>query len=69
MKIVITGGPYSGKTTLIEELEDRGCNVLHEAAIELIKELNDKFGVAGQKAWREKHFSEFQEMIAKAVTD
>ena len=29
---VITGAPASGKTTLVEELERRGCRVVHEVA-------------------------------------
>lgn len=35
-KIVITGGPCSGKTTIIEELNKRGFPVLRETAKEII---------------------------------
>ncbi|MCK9595739.1 ATP-binding protein [Candidatus Pacearchaeota archaeon] len=35
-KIVITGGPCSGKTTVIEELSKRGYPVLRETAKEIV---------------------------------
>lgn len=35
-KIVLTGGPCSGKTTTIKELENRGFPVIHEAARKVI---------------------------------
>ena len=35
-KIVITGGPSSGKTTLISELERRGHHCIHEISREII---------------------------------
>lgn len=38
MKIVITGGPCSGKTTVIKYLEKEGFKVLHEVPRELINE-------------------------------
>lgn len=38
MKIVITGGPSVGKTTLISFLQERGYPVIHEFATQIIKE-------------------------------
>lgn len=38
MKIVITGGPCSGKTTIINELKIRGFTVVEEAARKVIEE-------------------------------
>lgn len=35
-KIVLTGGPCSGKTSVIRELEKRGFNVLQETAKEIV---------------------------------
>jgi predicted ATPase len=45
--VVLTGGPHSGKTTLIEELRRRGQRVVPEAALALIEELNAAMGVEG----------------------
>jgi predicted ATPase len=36
MKVVITGGPCSGKTTLINSLKNRGFNVIEETAREIL---------------------------------
>ncbi|HBY67671.1 MAG TPA: ATPase [Flavobacteriaceae bacterium] len=36
-RIVITGGPGTGKTTLISELEKKGHNCLHEVSREVIR--------------------------------
>ncbi|MGD9684574.1 MAG: AAA family ATPase [Candidatus Obscuribacterales bacterium] len=38
MKIVITGGPSVGKTTIISLLQTRGYRVVHEIATQVIKE-------------------------------
>jgi len=38
MKIVISGGPCSGKSSIINALKDRGHNILTESAREVIKE-------------------------------
>ena len=59
-KIVVTGGPGSGKTTLIEALAARGWATVPEAAIAVIAELNDELGVEGQKRWRAGHLGAFQ---------
>jgi len=37
-KVAIIGGPCSGKTTVIKELEKQGFNVIHETARNLIEE-------------------------------
>lgn len=38
MRIVITGGPSVGKTTIVSNLQERGYKVVHEIATQLIKE-------------------------------
>lgn len=50
----ITGGPSSGKTTIIEELKRRGESVIHEAAVDcIISGMNS--GI--HEPWKEKNFS------------
>ena len=58
--IVITGGPGTGKTSLIEALAERGWASVPEAAIEVIGELNEEMGLERQKEWRHAHRGEFQ---------
>jgi len=63
--IVVTGGPGSGKTTLVEALGKRGYATVPEAALQVIEELNAALGVEGQKAWRTTRREEFQVRIAQ----
>ena len=63
MIVVVTGGPGSGKTTLVEALGRRGYATVPEAALQVIDELNQEHGVEGQKAWRSAHRPEFQARI------
>ncbi|MDF1799096.1 MAG: ATP-binding protein [Planctomycetota bacterium] len=63
LRVVITGGPCSGKTTVIEALAARGFRVVPEAAIEVIAELSERLGVEGQKRWRSEHREAFQVLI------
>ncbi len=41
-KIVITGGPGTGKTSVIEGLEEHGYFCLHEVSREIIREAQKK---------------------------
>tara|TARA_R110000823_G_scaffold315370_1_gene447185 strand:- start:75214 stop:75750 length:537 start_codon:yes stop_codon:yes gene_type:complete len=41
-RIVITGGPGTGKTTLIDELEKRGYTCLHEVSREITKKAQEE---------------------------
>lgn len=65
MFVVVTGGPGSGKTTLIEALGERGYATVPEAALQVIEQLNAELGVEGQKAWRTDRREEFQARIAQ----
>jgi len=50
---IITGGPGVGKTTLIEELEKRGYNIVPEVAREIIK---DQMATDGDALpWKDTH--------------
>lgn len=61
--VVITGGPGSGKTSLVTYLGSLGYATVSEAAIQIIHELNAQLGVAGQIAWRQQHPAEFQRRV------
>jgi predicted ATPase len=63
VRVVVTGGPGSGKTTLVEALGRRGFATVPEAALEIIEALNEERGVAGQKAWRAAHRGAFQRAV------
>jgi predicted ATPase len=62
-RYVITGGPFSGKTSLVRALAAQGFATVPEAAIEVIEDLTHEFGLDGQAAWRAEHREEFQERI------
>jgi predicted ATPase len=62
---VVTGGPGSGKTTLIEDLAERGWTTVPEAAIQVIAELNEELGVEQQKRWRGAHREAFQVRVMR----
>lgn len=61
--IVITGGPGSGKTSLVDHLASLGYATVPEAAIQIIDERNQALGVAGQIAWRKRHPRVFQRLV------
>lgn len=61
--IVLTGGPYSGKTTLASHFSGLGNSVIPESAIEVIEMLNGWLGINEQKDWRTKNFQQFQKFI------
>lgn len=65
MRIVLTGGPHAGKTTLIDELASRGERVVPEAAIGVIAKLQSELGAERTTEWRRTHADEFQERIAR----
>ena len=41
MKIVITGGPGTGKTSIINKLEDIGHTVFHESSGKLYRSIKN----------------------------
>lgn len=63
LRVVVTGGPGSGKTTLVEALGRRGFATVPEAAIQVIEDLNAEHGVEGQKVWRKANRLAFQERV------
>ncbi len=61
--VAITGGPGSGKTTVVEALAARGYVTVPEAAIQVIGELNGQLGLDGQQRWRRANSEAFQELV------
>lgn len=64
-KIVLTGPPHSGKTTIIERFDEMGYMIVPETAISVIETLNDMVGPKGALRWRRNHFEGFQELISE----
>lgn len=64
-KIVITGGPYAGKSSVINALQAKGHLCVDEAGIQVFDQLNEAYGIEGQIQWRETHVSEFQNLVIK----
>lgn len=63
--VVITGGPGSGKTSLVTRLGSLGYATVPEAALQIIDEFNREHGVAGQVEWRQQHPAEFTRLVMK----
>lgn len=61
--VVLTGGPHSGKSTLLHELLGRGFPVVEEVAISVIEELNQRLGVEEQIQWRRRNILEFERRV------
>ncbi|MDQ3814445.1 MAG: ATP-binding protein [Armatimonadota bacterium] len=64
LKIVISGGSHSGKTTLLQALAAMGYKTIPEAAMLVIEDLNRRLGIEGQSQWRQAHPADFQSMVA-----
>lgn len=67
-KVVLSGGPYSGKSTLVNEFENLGYPVVKEAALFIINKLNDTIGVEEQIKYRDNNIDEFQKLIFEKQT-
>lgn len=66
-KIVITGGTFAGKTTLIEAFAREGYQTIPEAAMQIIDETTEKMGMEAMKKWRRDSIGDFQTLIANRV--
>jgi predicted ATPase len=61
--VVITGGPGSGKTSLVNYLGSLGYATVPESAIQIIAELNRERGIQAQIEWRKGHPAEFTRLV------
>lgn len=60
--VVITGGPYAGKTEVIKSIAAKGYDTLEESALLVINEQRLKWKDRYAK-WRDSHYLEFQTQI------
>lgn len=65
MRIVITGGSFSGKTTVLNYLEKEGYAVLPDVGLLVMEELNKKLGIEEQRKFRVQNPGEFYALIAR----
>ena len=63
MNIVLTGGPFSGKTTLLHEMRKMGYPVVEEVAIDVIQREIATRGVVEFQNWKRHNLVEFQTTI------
>jgi predicted ATPase len=64
-RVVLTGGPHAGKTTLLRSLEKKGHHVLPEAALAEIEQLVRDLGTEAARAWRQTNMAEFQLRVSE----
>jgi predicted ATPase len=62
-RVVLSGGPCSGKSTMVSELAELGFPVAKEAALSVIEDLNQEMGIEAQIKYRSEHIHEFQNKI------
>lgn len=62
-RVVLTGGPYAGKTTLIEALAALGFATIPEAAIEVIRKEAKERGRSKFEEWRDADPVAFQTQV------
>jgi len=66
LKIVLTGGPCSGKSSLIEALSKRGYDTVPEQAITVIEQLIQTWGEDAFTKWKTLNTPAFQQLIFNA---
>lgn len=64
MRIVLTGPPHAGKTTLLRALAEQGCRTVPEAALAIIDEHIARDGLKKTTRWRKAHPAAFQVLVA-----
>ncbi len=62
-RVVVTGAPHAGKTTLLAALRDRGFSIVPEAALDVIGSLVRVHGAATARQWRTEHTADFQLLV------
>jgi predicted ATPase len=65
ISVLFSGGPHSGKSTIVQSFKKLGYPVAEEAAIQVINDLNETIGVDQQIKFRDENIDEFQRLIYK----
>jgi len=63
MKVVITGGPFSGKTSLVNRFHEERFQIVPEAAMTIIEQLIQTYGKEPFLAWKKNNLLAFQKII------
>lgn len=63
MRIVLTGGTYAGKSSLLESFKKQGFQTVPETGMQIISEISQKLGVEEQKKWRSENTVGFFRLI------
>lgn len=62
-KVVLTGGTFAGKSTLIDSFKSNGFKTLPDIGYQIILDLNNSIGVEKQKQYRQTKPQEFYKQI------
>ena len=65
LRVVLTGGPHAGKTTLLRALERKGHHVMPEAALVEIDLLVRELGTEAARSWRQTNMAAFQLRVSQ----
>lgn len=68
-KIVLTGAPHSGKTSLLQYLRADGHKVCEEAAALVLETLGELVHSDHIRIWRDKYLDSFQHLIIQTQLD
>lgn len=65
MKVVITGGSYAGKTSIVDAFAEQGCPTVPESGQQVTDELVRRMGIDGMNKFRRGRPLEFLGMVSQ----
>jgi predicted ATPase len=60
---ILTGGPSSGKSAVLQKLQQRGLPVIPEAGAAVIDAIQNLVGSEAERVWRREHRSALQALV------